>query len=152
MNFLQKAASLAALSALALVAAPAQAQVSININTAPPVVVGAPSNAQYYYIPEANAYYDVPARRYLVQRNGRWQRYERLEGYDSRNFHPQYIEYRGAEPWTYNRGGNPHGMPPGQAKKMYGKGYDKHDRDRDYRDDRDHDDRGHGKDKGHGRH
>ena len=144
MNFLQKTASLAVLSALALAAAPAHAQINVNINTAPPVVVGAPSNAQYYYIPEANAYYDVPARRYLVQRDGRWQRYERLEGYDSRNFHPQYIDYRGAEPWTYNRGGNPHGLPPGQAKKMYGKGYkyDKHDRD-------DHDDRGRGK--GHGK-
>jgi len=142
MSFLQKTAGLGLLSALALVAAPAQAQVNININTAPPVVIGAPANAQYYYIPEANAYYDVPARRYLVQRNGQWNRYERLEGYDSRNFHPQYIDYRGAEPWTYNRGGNPHGLPPGQAKKLYGKGYKKdHD---------DHDDQGHGK--GHDRH
>jgi hypothetical protein len=141
MNFLQKTASLAVLSALALAAAPAHAQINVNINTAPPVVVGAPANAQYYYIPEANAYYDVPARRYLVQRDGKWNRYERLEGYDPRNFHPQYIDYRGAEPWTYNRGGNPHGLPPGQAKKLYGKGYkyDKHDRD----------DHGHGK--GHGK-
>ncbi|MVN76284.1 hypothetical protein GO988_08100 [Hymenobacter sp. HMF4947] len=139
MNLLQKTATLGAFSLLAFAAAPAYAQVNININTAPPVVVGAPSNAQYYYIPEANAYYDVPARRYLVQRNGKWARYEHLEGYDSRNFHPQYIDYRGDSPWTYNRGGNPHGLPPGQAKKLYGKGYknDKHDK---------HDDHG----KGHG--
>ncbi|RZK16228.1 MAG: hypothetical protein EOO56_20420 [Hymenobacter sp.] len=121
MNLLQKTTSLVALSAPALVVAPAQAQINVNINTAPPVVVGAPADAQYYYIPEANAYYDVPARRYLVQHNGQWGRYERLDGYDSRNFHPQYIEYRGAEPWTYKRGGNPHGLPPGQAKKLYGK-------------------------------
>ena len=137
MNLLQKTASLAVLSGLALAAAPAHAQINVNINTAPPVVVGAPADAQYYYIPEANAYYDVPARRYLVQRNGKWARYERLDGYDPRNFHPQYIEYRGAEPWTYKRTGNPHGLPPGQAKKMYGnKG------------------KGHGKDhdKGHGHH
>jgi hypothetical protein len=73
-------ASLGLLSALAFAAAPAQAQVNININTAPPVVVGAPADAQYYYIPEANAYYDVPARRYIVQRNGQWARYERLDG------------------------------------------------------------------------
>jgi hypothetical protein len=85
-------------------------------------------------LPEANAYYDVPAHRYLVQRDGRWNRYERLEGYEVRNLHPQYIDYRGNEPWTYKRGGNPHGLPPGQAKKMY--------RD---------DDHGHGKDKGHGK-
>ena len=134
MNFLQKTASLAVLSALALAAAPAHAQINVNINTAPPVVVGAPTDAQYYYIPEANAYYDVPARRYLVQRDGRWQRYERLDGYDPRNFHPQYIEYRGAEPWTYDRKGHPHGLPPGQAKKMYGPGpggpgHGKHDHD-----------------------
>jgi hypothetical protein len=118
MHFLQKTAALGLLSALALAATPAQAQVNININTGPPVVVGAPANAQYYYIPEANAYYDVPARRYLVQRDGRWDRYERLEGYDVRNLHPQYIDYRGNEPWTYDRKGHPHGMPPGQAKKM----------------------------------
>ena len=142
MTIFHKAAALAAFSALALAAAPAQAQVNININTAPPVVVGAPANAQYYYIPEANAYYDVPARRYLVQRNGQWARYERLDGYDPRNFHPQYIEYRGDSPWLWKGKGHPHGMPPGQAKKMYRSG--------DYE--------GHGggngkhKDKGHGRH
>jgi hypothetical protein len=142
MNLLQKTASLGLLGALAFVAAPAQAQVNINI-TAPPVVVGAPANVQYYYIPEANAYYDVPARRYLVQRKGKWARYERLEGYDARNFHPQYIDYRGAEPWLYNRGGNSHG----QAKKMYrandfehGKG---HGHDHDHGDDHDNG-RGHG--------
>jgi hypothetical protein len=129
MNLLQKMASASLLAVLAFAAAPAQAQINVNINTAPPVVVGAPANVQYYYIPEANAYYDVPARRYLVQRNGQWGRYERLDGYDPRNFHPQYIEYRGNEPWTYDRKGHPHGMPPGQAKKLYGKGpkHDKHD-------------------------
>lgn len=147
MNLLQKTAALGLLSALAFAATPAQAQINININTAPPVVVGAPANAQYYYIPEANAYYDVPARRYLVQRKGKWARYERLEGYDARNFHPQYIDYRGAEPWTYNRSGNPHGLPPGQAKKLYGKEYkyDKHDKHDDY------EGHGHGHGKGHDR-
>jgi hypothetical protein len=113
---------LAAGLALAGAAAPtaAHAQINVNINTAPPVVVGAPTDAQYYYIPEIGGYYDVPARRYLVQRNGRWERFERLDGYDPRNFHPQYIEYRGAEPWLWKGKGHPHGMPPGQAKKLYG--------------------------------
>ena len=104
----------------ALAATTAHAQINININTAPPVVVGAPTNAQYYYIPEIEGYYDVPARRYVVLRDGRWGRYERLPGYDPRNFHPQYIEYRGAEPWLWKGKGHPHGMPPGQAKKLYG--------------------------------
>jgi hypothetical protein len=152
MNFLQKTAALGLLSALALAAAPAQAQVNININTAPPVVVGAPANAQYYYIPEANAYYDVPARRYLVQRHGKWARYERLEGYDARNFHPQYIDDRGNEPWTYSRGGNPHGLPPGQAKKLY-RDYYRDGRDRDDDHGKGHKDKGYDKEykhKGHG--
>jgi len=123
MNLLQKTTALAAFAGLALAAAPAHAQVNININTAPPVVVGAPADAQYYYIPEANAYYDVPARRYLVQHDGRWVRYERLDGYDPRNFHPQYIDYRGDSPWLWKGKGHPHGMPPGQAKKLgYGPG------------------------------
>ncbi|MDO7850303.1 hypothetical protein [Hymenobacter convexus] len=131
-----------------LAAAPAaQAQINVNINTAPPVVVGAPADAQYYYVPEINGYYDVPARRYLVQRNGKWTRLERIDGYDPRNFHPQYIEYRGAEPWTY-RGGNPHGLPPGQAKKMYRDDRD-HDGGRRDNDDRDDHGKGHGKGKKH---
>ena len=99
------------------------------------MVVGAPADAQYYYVPEINGYYDVPARRYLVQRDGRWTRLERLDGYDPRSFHPQYIEYRGAEPWTYRGHGNPHGLPPGQAKKLY-------------RQDN-HGDHGHGRGRGH---
>ena len=127
MNLLQKTAALAAFGTLALAAVPAHAQINVNINTAPPVVVGAPADAQYYYIPEANAYYDVPAHRYLVQRDGRWMRYERLDGYDPRNFHPQYIDYRGDSPWLWKGKGHPHGMPPGQAKKLYGKGPGKHD-------------------------
>ena len=113
-----RTAALAVLAALALAAAPAHAQVNINISTGPPVVAGAPADAQYYYIPEANAYYDVPARRYLVQRDGRWSRHERLDGYDPRSFHPQYIDYRGDSPWLWKGKGHPHGMPPGQAKKM----------------------------------
>jgi hypothetical protein len=110
----------ALLGAAALAAAPAaQAQINVNINTGPPAVVGAPADAQYYYVPEIRGYYDVPARRYIVQRNGQWTRLERIEGYDPRNFHPQYIDYRGNSPWTY-RGGNPSNgaLPPGQAKKM----------------------------------
>lgn len=122
MKFQPNAWLLAAGLALAGAAAPtaAHAQINVNINTAPPVVVGAPADAQYYYIPEIGGYYDVPARRYVVQRNGRWERYERLDGYDPRNFHPQYIDYRGAEPWLWKGKGHPHGMPPGQAKKLYG--------------------------------
>ena len=121
-----KIAALAALSLVALAAAPAQAQLTINVNTAPPVVANAPADAQYYYVPEIKGYYDVPARQYVVLRNGQWMRVERVEGYDPRNFHPRYHPYRGASPWLYQgqgKKGHPHGMPPGQAKKLYRQGY-----------------------------
>lgn len=136
--------SAALLGGATLVAAPA-AQAQVNINTAPPVVTGAPTNAQYYYVPEINGYYDVPARRYLVQRNGKWTRLERMEGYNPANFHPRYIKYRGDSPWTYDGPGNPYRIPPGQAKKMY-----RRDDDRRGDDDRNDDRRGnHGNGKGH---
>lgn len=146
MTLFHKARATALLSLLGLAAAPAaHAQINININTAPPVVVGAPVNAQYYYVPEIGGYYDVPAQVYIVPEKGKWKRVKYLKGYNSAYFHPQYIEYRGDSPWTY-RGGNPHGLPPGQAKKLYRDGY------RDGRDDRyDDDDRGHGHGHGHGR-
>ncbi|MBO2013121.1 hypothetical protein [Hymenobacter negativus] len=124
MKLLPKLICAVLLGGMSLAAAPAaQAQININVNTAPPVVVGAPADAQYYYVPEINGYYDVPARRYIVLRNGKWARVERIEGYNPATFHPQYIEYRGASPWTYKGHGNPHGIPPGQAKKMYGNGH-----------------------------
>lgn len=155
----------AALTLAALAQAPAaRAQVNININpapTAPPPVVVAPASTQYYYIPELNGYYDLSAQRYVVLQNGQWVRVANLGGYNPATFHPVVIDYRGATPWVFidkHRGkGHPHGMPPGQAKKMARSGgvivvpgapvY--RDRDDDDRDDRD-DDRG-GRGKGHGK-
>ncbi len=141
MTQFSKIAALATLSLFTLAVAPAQAQLTINVNTAPPVVASAPADAQYYYVPEIKGYYDVPARRYVVLRNGQWLRVERVEGYDPRNFHPRYITYRGASPWlyqAYGKKGHPHGMPPGQAKKLYRQGYGQPaflDNQEDYNDD-----------------
>ncbi|ALW84889.1 hypothetical protein AUC43_07165 [Hymenobacter sedentarius] len=153
------------LSAFALVAAPAaHAQVNITPPSWGPAV---PAGAQYYYIPETNGFYDVPARQYIVSRNGQWVRTTTLSGYDPSDFHPVVVDYVGAQPWTrydeyrnrYPRGGNPSngslppgqakkqgyranpsngGLPPGQAKKQY--------RDRD--DDRNRDDRDRGRNGG----
>ena len=165
--------------ATALVSAPAaQAQINININP-PSWGPAVPQGSQYYYIPETDGFYDVPARQYLVRRDGRWVRTSTISGYNTANFHPVVVDYVGAEPWSrydeyrarYPRGGNPSngalppgqakklgyranpsngGLPPGQAKKMQGRYDDDHGRDRDDRDD----DRGkgHGKDKGKGKH
>lgn len=153
--------------AVLLTAGAARAQVTININP-PSWGPAAPAGAQYYYVPEYGGYYDLQAQRYIVQRDGKWLRVASLSGYNPAQFHPVVIDYRGATPWVrvqehrsrYGYKGHPHGMPPGQAKKMRraapgpgvivvqpGVRYD-HD---------DHDDRGHSKHggghpgKGHGK-
>ena len=146
MKFLLKHLQIALLSVFALAAAPAaHAQININPPSWGPTV---PAGAQYYYIPEASSFYDVPARQYVVSRDGRWIRTTTLDGYNTANFHPVIIDYVGAQPWTrydeyrnrYPRGGNPSngGLPPGQAKKMYRRGYQNgqyDDRRNEHRDD-----------------
>ncbi|GAA4017180.1 hypothetical protein GCM10022408_33440 [Hymenobacter fastidiosus] len=144
-----------------LLGSSAQAQVTVNVN--PPSwgpAVG--PNTQYYYVPEYGGYYDLRDRRYLVQRDGKWQRVTALNGYSTASLHPVAIDYVGAQPWTLisrhrtrypaglprgqvKRLENGKGLPPGQAKKYYGRSYE--DR-RDY----DNDDRreGHGKGQGKG--
>ncbi|SMB93648.1 hypothetical protein SAMN00120144_2671 [Hymenobacter roseosalivarius DSM 11622] len=104
----------------------AQAQVDININS-PSWGPAAPAGTQYYYIPEVGGYYDLRDRQYVVQREGKWKRVATLSNYNPNNFHPVVINYMGAQPWVLIREhkvkypkhmGHPHGMPPGQAKKM----------------------------------
>lgn len=118
---MNKPQKLTALVGFVLLASTAQAQVNININPTPaPPVVAAPAGTQYYYIPELNGYYDLNAQRYVVLQNGDWTRVTTLSGYNPTTFHPQVIDYRGATPWVYidKHKGHPHGMPPGQAKKL----------------------------------
>ncbi|MDQ2793000.1 MAG: hypothetical protein M3Y12_03195 [Bacteroidota bacterium] len=120
------------LSGAALLAAPAaHAQINININP-PSWGPAVPQGAQYYYIPETDGFYDVPARQYVVRRDGRWIRTGSLSGYNTANFHPVVVDYVGVQPWSRydeykvkypKHGGNPHGMPPGQAKKLVKQGY-----------------------------
>lgn len=47
----------------------ANAQITVNVNTAPepkPVVV------RYYYLPEAEAYYDADGKTYIYRKEGKW--------------------------------------------------------------------------------
>ena len=164
------------LSGAALLTAPA-AHAQINVNVNPPSWGPAvPAGAQYYYIPETDGFYDVPARQYVVLRDGRWVRVANLTGYNPASFHPVVVDYIGAQPWVrydeyrgkYGKKRNPSngGLPPGQAKKLYEKGYrdndryenrddDRHEnRDRDERRDNDNDndnDRGNGNGNGNGK-
>lgn len=109
----------------------AQAQVNININS-PSWGPAAPAGTQYYYVPEYGGYYDLRDQQYVVLREGRWTRVRTISGYNPAGFHPVAIQYVGAQPWVLiwehkvkypKRGGHPHGMPPGQAKKMRGAVY-----------------------------
>ncbi|MFD1870924.1 hypothetical protein [Hymenobacter bucti] len=62
-----------------------------------------PAGAQYYYVPEIDGYYDLAARNYMVQRNGRWVAVATVPGYNTANFHPVVVDYRGRQPWTQYR-------------------------------------------------
>lgn len=119
---------MALFSVFALAAAPAaHAQITINMNP-PSWGPAVPQGAQYYYIPETQGFYDVPAQQYVVLRDGRWVRTATLNGYNPSSFHPVIVDYVGAQPWSrydeyrarYPRGGNPSNgaLPPGQAKKL----------------------------------
>lgn len=87
-----------------------QAQVSVNINLGTPPV-WAPTNAvatQYYYLPDVDMYYDVPAQRFLYVKNGGWVRAEHLparySGYNLRNGKVIYLtDYRGATPYAFHK-------------------------------------------------
>ena len=157
MKNLLKSLRIALLSVFALAAAPAaHAQINININP-PSWGPAVPQGAQYYYIPETNGFYDVPARQYVVSRNGQWVRTATLNGYNTANFHPVIVDYVGAQPWTRyeeyrtrypRRNPSNGGLPPGQAKKLYRRGYqngqydgrryERHDDDDDHGHDDDH--------------
>lgn len=85
----------------------AKSQVSVDIHYGPPVwAKAAPVTAKYYYIPEVEAYYDVPAKRYIYLNNGVWVREvalpPRYRGYDLYKSHPVYLNgYRGNRPYVY---------------------------------------------------
>lgn len=98
----------------------AQAQVTINVNP-PAWGPAAPAGTQYYYVPEYGGYYDLRDQNYIVQRDGRWTRVRNLSGYNTANFHPVVIDYRGAQPWvlvTRHRQLYPASLPPGQVKRL----------------------------------
>jgi hypothetical protein len=91
--------------AFAALASPAaHAQVSINAQFGHPAWgPAAPAGAQYYYVPEIDGYYDLAARNYIVQRNGRWVPVTAVQGYNPASFHPVVVDYRGRQPWLQYR-------------------------------------------------
>lgn len=87
-----------------------QAQVSVNVNIGTPPVWASPGNVRvdYYFLPEIDAYYDVPAQRFIYISNGRWIRSAslpyRYRNYDLRHGRTVYLtDYRGHSPYQYHK-------------------------------------------------
>ena len=86
-----------------------QAQVSINLQFgAPPAWAPAErQESQYYYLPDIDCYYDVPASMFIYNRNGRCSRSHSLprqyRNYNLRGGNVVYLtDYRGNAPYTYH--------------------------------------------------
>lgn len=83
----------------------ASAQVTIQYGTRPVWAPNAPATVKYYYLPDIETYYDVPARRYIYMNNGTWVRTAALpayyRGYDLRGGRTVYLsDYRGNTPYV----------------------------------------------------
>jgi hypothetical protein len=84
----------------------AQVAVNVNLGTPPVWAPAAPVEVQYYYLPDIEVYYDVPAHRYVYLNNGVWIRSsnlpKRYRGYDLYHSRPVYLRgYKGNQPYVY---------------------------------------------------
>ncbi len=127
-----KATKLFLLMTLFVVTVSSQAQVSVNVNLGTPPVwaPAAPVEVQYYYLPDLEVYYDVPARRYIYMRNGGWYRSAslpaRYRGYDLYHGRTVYLnDYRGNAPYTYYKNHKVKYRGNGYWKSHPGKGNNK---------------------------
>lgn len=85
-----------------------EAQVSVSVNIGQPPV-WAPADrveTQYYFLPDIEAYYDVPAAQFIYIRNGAWYRSStlpvRYRNYNLRGGNIVYItDYRGNAPYVH---------------------------------------------------
>lgn len=86
------------------------AQVSVNVNLGTPPV-WAPADrveTQYYYLPDIDAYYDIPQRKYIYISNNTWVRSNTLparhRNYNLKSGRVVYItDYRGNSPYVYHK-------------------------------------------------
>lgn len=124
-----------------------QLNIHVNIGSQPVWGPEGYDQADYYYLPDIESYYSVSTHQFIYLNNGRWiysanlppryANYDLYSGYKVvinkprpyLNFNQdrvQYARYRGyrgrqvvirdSKDERYH--GNPHGMPPGQAKKQ----------------------------------
>lgn len=97
-----------------------QAQISVNVNIGSPPLWGPVgyTDVQYYYLPDVEAYYDVPSSMFIYYNGGTWvhRTYlpSRYRNYDLYNGYKVVMtDYRGNTPYTNFR----------EYKVKYAKGY-----------------------------
>ncbi|MDE3143946.1 MAG: hypothetical protein KGL19_07315 [Bacteroidota bacterium] len=142
------------------------AQVRFNVNVGfglPGWIAAGNAVAEYYYIPEIDAYYDVPQREFIYLNNGAWVFSAGLPGmyagfdlyncrkfpvYESRPYlnggyyRDRYAEYRGNYNYGYRQPMMAYNYNSGFGERRYGYDRDEHrDRDNYYRNDRRFDER-----------
>lgn len=97
-----------------------QAQVSVNVNIGAPPMWGPVgySNVQYYYLPDVEAYYDVPSSMFIYQSGGVWihrtylpTRYRNYDLYSG--YKVVMTDYHGSKPYINHN----------NYKIKYAKGY-----------------------------
>ena len=102
-----KTRNLLLLLTLLVVTVSVQAQLSVNVNVGTPPVwaPSAPVGVKYYYIPDIETYYNVPAKRYIYLRNGKWHRSAALpahyRSYNLRTGRTIFLtDYKGKTPYS----------------------------------------------------
>lgn len=102
---------------------------------APAWAPAAPATVKYYYLPDIETYYDVPAQRYIYRKDGAWVRTAALPAtyktYNLRNGKTVYLtDYNGNTPYVlykehkvkykgngkWKRNGHDNGLHKGQHK------------------------------------
>ena len=102
-----KTLKLIALGIILFAASTSQAQVSVNVNIGRPPAwapVGY-AEAEYYYLPDVEAYYDVRATQFIYYGNGRWIHSRNLPGrYRNYDLYGGYKvvlnDYHGSRPYN----------------------------------------------------
>lgn len=97
-----------------------QGQISVNVNLGKPPMWGPAgyTDTRYYYIPDVEAYYDVPSSNFIYLEKGKWVHKKYLpsqyRGYDLYNGYKVVMtDYRGNAPYEHFR----------DYKVKYAKGY-----------------------------
>lgn len=105
-----KTLKLLAVGIILLVSSSIQAQVSVslNIGTAPSWGPSGYAQAEYYYLPDVQAYYDIRASQFVYFGNGRWVRSNYLprqyRNYDLYSGYKVVLNgYHGHRPYTHYR-------------------------------------------------